>query len=270
MNLYYLLAYFLLYSVLGWALEVAYHVVKQGQVINRGFLNGPVCPIYGVGMVVVLVVLWPYSDHLVLLFLGGLIFATLIELVGGFVLYKAFHMRWWDYSAEPYNLGGYICLRFSLAWGFCIVFAVDIIHPIVELNVYIMDGLLGHILVAVFCVLYVLDCVITVLSIMNLNKDLKRMNAMAAELRHFSDGLTEKIGARTFEADAKVQAGRLQASLGKAELRDRLQAELKKIGKYRGLHQWVGYGRLTKAFPELEHTLYNEELLKIKEKLQKK
>ena len=267
MNLYYLLAYFLLYSLLGWMLEVVYHVLKQGKVINRGFLNGPVCPIYGFGMVAVIAILEPYSSNLALLFIGGIIFATVIELFGGFILYKAFHMRWWDYTNEPFNLGGYICLRFSMAWGVCIVFAIDIIHPIVELNVYLMDGIIGHVLTVIFCIIYAADFIITVLSILNLNKDLKRMNNLARQVRHFSDDLTEKIGEKTFQADAKVQHGRLQASLGRAEARDLMQAEMKKLHKYRALHRWVGYGRLAKAFPNLKHADYNKEFLRMKKSL---
>ena len=93
-RLYYILAYFLLYSFLGWCLEVAFHAVTMGKIVNRGFLNGPLCPIYGFGMTAVILTLRPVEDNLFLLFTGGTVFATLIELIGGFVLLKLFHMRW--------------------------------------------------------------------------------------------------------------------------------------------------------------------------------
>ena len=116
-SLYQIFAYFLIYSCLGWCLEVIYAAVTTGKLINRGFLNGPVCPIYGFGMVIVLFALTPLSHNLLLLYLGGVILPSALELVGGWALYKLYHTRWWDYSDYPFNIGGYICLEFSLLWG---------------------------------------------------------------------------------------------------------------------------------------------------------
>lgn len=263
---YYLISYFLLYSFLGWVLEVVYHVISIGKVINRGFLNGPVCPIYGFGMLSVLVILEPFSDNTLLLFAGGIFFATLIELIGGFVLYKLFHMRWWDYSKEPFNLGGYICLKYSLAWGICILFAMKVVHPFVELNVKILDGVFGHILVALLWIIFFVDFVITLLTVMNLNKDLQEMNKIAGQIRKVSDHMTEKIGEHTIEADARIQEHRVQATLAKAEIRDRLE-ELK---KKQTRNRLFGFNRLHQAFPQLEHSLYNEELHSLIEMLKEK
>ena len=97
-SLYQILAFFLIYSCLGWCLEVIYAAVSTGQLVNRGFLNGPVCPIYGFGMVIVLFTLSPLADNLLLLYLGGVILPSVLELVGGWALYKLYHTRWWDYS----------------------------------------------------------------------------------------------------------------------------------------------------------------------------
>lgn len=295
-NLYYLTAYFLIYAFLGWVVEVAFHVVSVGKMINRGFLNGPLCPIYGVGMIGILTLLSPLSQYPLLLYGGGILFATFVELVGGFVLFKLFHLRWWDYSNEPFNLGGYICLRFSIAWGICIVFVLKIIHPVVELNVYILDNLLGHIVIALLYLIFLADLVVTVLSIMNLNKDLKRLNALAAEVRKTSDSLTEKIGKKTFDVEVKVQEGRVQAALAKAEGRDRLEEfrdkaddftyqlrdraddmtdqlrdRVEQFGAHLLEHSLVqklfGYDRLSKAFPNMSHEQYQKELEAIRETL---
>ncbi|MDO4490791.1 MAG: hypothetical protein Q4B85_06980 [Lachnospiraceae bacterium] len=222
-NLYYLTAYFLIYGFLGWVLEVVFHAVCVGKVINRGFLNGPICPIYGVGMLGILTLLSPLEDHPLLLYAGGILFATLVELVGGFVLYRLFHLRWWDYSDEPFNLGGYICLKFSIAWGICIIFVLKLIHPVIRLNVHILDNLLGHVVIALLYVLFTADLIITVLSIMNLNRDLKKLNALAEDIRHTSDTLTDRIASKAIETEVKVQEGRVQAALARAEFRDKLE-----------------------------------------------
>ena len=82
-SLYHILAFFLIYSCLGWCVEVVYAAATTGQLVNRGFLNGPVCPIYGFGMILVLFFLTPLEDDLLLLYLGGVILPSALELVGG-------------------------------------------------------------------------------------------------------------------------------------------------------------------------------------------
>ena len=95
-SLYHILAYFLIYSCMGWCLEVIYAAATTGQLVNRGFLNGPVCPIYGFGMIIVLFVLTPLQHSILLLYIGGVILPSALELVGGWALYKLYHTRWWD------------------------------------------------------------------------------------------------------------------------------------------------------------------------------
>lgn len=130
-SLYQTLAYFLIYSCLGWCLEVVYAAVTTGKLVNRGFLNGPVCPIYGFGMVIVLYALTPLVDNTLLLYLGGVILPSALELVGGWALYKLYRTRWWDYSDYPFNIGGYICLEFCLLWGVGTLVVMRIVHPVI-------------------------------------------------------------------------------------------------------------------------------------------
>ena len=116
-SLYHVLAFFLIYSCTGWCLEVIFAAATTGQLVNRGFLNGPVCPIYGFGMVIVLFALTPLQGSVLLLYIGGVILPSALELVGGWALYKLYHTRWWDYSNRRWNLDGYICLSASALWG---------------------------------------------------------------------------------------------------------------------------------------------------------
>ena len=131
--------YFFVYGCVGWGVEVAFAAVTTRQLVNRGFLNGPICPIYGFGMVALVTVmqLLPKPEqtgedvNTVLVFFVGMFITTLIELVGGWVLFKLFHTRWWDYSMYRFNLGGYICPQFSLLWGLGSVLMVKVVHPLV-------------------------------------------------------------------------------------------------------------------------------------------
>ncbi len=90
--------------------------MSKGLVVNRGFLNGPVCPIYGFGVLAVFFLLQItgdgefYEQNALKVFIFGVVLATAVELFGGWILDKAFHARWWDYSDRPFNLNGYICL----------------------------------------------------------------------------------------------------------------------------------------------------------------
>ena len=131
MTYYQICWYFLIYSFGGWALEVVYHAVACGKVINRGFLNGPVCPVYGFGVLSVFAMIntiqgggYLMNDGMIFLF--GVILATAVELIAGWLLDVCFHARWWDYSNKPLNLHGYICLEFSLIWGVAILLVVKV------------------------------------------------------------------------------------------------------------------------------------------------
>ena len=100
--------YLLIYACLGWCAEVAFAAVKTGKFVNRGFLNGPVCPIYGFGVCLVVFCLGPVQGNLVFLFLGAVVLTSAIEYATGYVLEKVYHEHWWDYSKRPLNIKGYI------------------------------------------------------------------------------------------------------------------------------------------------------------------
>ena len=141
--LYRFLWIFFIYAFLGWCTEVSYAALVTGRFVNRGFLNGPVCPVYGFGVVIVLTCLTPLANNLPLLFLGSVVLTSALEWLTGFVLEKLFHQRWWDYSDQPFNLSGYVCLRFSIAWGFACLFVVKLLHPTVLLFIRLIPKTLG-------------------------------------------------------------------------------------------------------------------------------
>lgn len=99
----------LIYSCLGWCSEVAFAALRRGVFVNRGFLNGPVCPIYGFGVLLVLLVLEPVKENLALLFFGSMVFCSLLEFIVGFAMERIFHDKWWDYSENPFNHQG-LCM----------------------------------------------------------------------------------------------------------------------------------------------------------------
>ncbi|MEG2203861.1 MAG: putative ABC transporter permease, partial [Oscillospiraceae bacterium] len=179
--------YFLIYAFLGWCAEVCFAAANEGKFVNRGFLNGPVCPIYGFGMLLVIHYLTPLQDKPLILFAGSVFLTSLIELVGGWILKKLFHQAWWDYSDVPFNLGGYVCLKFSLLWGLGCMLVMDLVQPLVVTLVGVAVGLAGRVCLATLLLLLGIDAAATVQSIAKLNRQLRQLDDIAAKLKEISN-----------------------------------------------------------------------------------
>lgn len=219
-SLYHILAYFLIYSCVGWCLEVIYAAATTGQLVNRGFLNGPVCPIYGFGMIIVLFALTPLQHSILLLYIGGVILPSALELVGGWALYKLYHTRWWDYSDLPFNIGGYICLEFCLLWGVGTLVIMRIVHPVVADLVDLIPPFVGVILMCFLYAVYAVDVVATAIAASALADTLDTMEQLGDSIHAVSDAMTQLLGTTTLNADQKLDEGRLQFKLAAAEARD--------------------------------------------------
>ena len=124
-----LLLYFFFYSFVGWIWESSYVSILTKRLTNRGFLTGPMLPIYGSGAVVMLCATYPVQSSDIGIFLLGLIVATILEYVTGVVMEALFQVRYWDYSDKKFNLQGHICLSSSLAWGVFTLLLIRVVHP---------------------------------------------------------------------------------------------------------------------------------------------
>lgn len=266
---------FFIYAFLGWCTEVSYATLVTGKFVNRGFLNGPVCPIYGFGVVIVLTCLTPLADNLLLLFLGSVVLTSALEWLTGFVLEKLFHQRWWDYSDQPFNLSGYICLRFSIAWGFACMFVVKLLHPTVLLFIRIIPQALGVVLLVLLGAVMAVDLAATVSAIVKLNHRLEQLDELAAKIKEVSNEFGENLADRVLDAvergaDWKEDLDELAFRLAerRAELADereeREQRREELLAQARlQLEEWhasmqellvresFGHRRLLKAFPRL-------------------
>lgn len=209
--MYMLLWIFFVYAFLGWCTEVSFAALTSGKFVNRGFLNGPVCPIYGCGVVIVLFFLEPLRENTLLLFLGSVVLTSVLEWLTGFVLERIFHQRWWDYSNEPFNLGGYICLRFSIAWGLACLLVVDVIHPTIHWLITIIPHTLGLVLLAVFSAAMVVDLAATVRTIARINRQLTQLDELAGRIKSLSNELGESLAERVL--DAAEKGGELRDNL---------------------------------------------------------
>ena len=181
-TLYEVLWIFIIYAFIGWCSEVSYAALDRGIFVNRGFLNGPYCPIYGIGVLTVVVVLTPLKRNLLLLYVGSFLLTSILEFLTGLILEKVFHNKWWDYSDKPYNIMGYVCLKFSIFWGFACTFIMLIIHPIIYTFIKYFPKTPGMILLTVILCVFVTDCCVTVATILKFNR---RLAAIKEDLCYF-------------------------------------------------------------------------------------
>ena len=177
---------FYLYCVLGWCFESTVVSVEQRRWVNRGFLRGPMLPIYGFGAVILLHVSLPLQGHPVWSYLACMTAATVFEYIVGVVMEKLFKVKYWDYSKQRFQFQGYICLRSSLCWGFLGLILTGVIHPPINA---LAVGLpfIGLIIIDVlFSAAFVSDVVVSVRSALDLAKvlvELDRLREQGAELR---------------------------------------------------------------------------------------
>ena len=144
--------FFFIYCLFGWIWESCYVSARKRKWVNRGFLHGPLLPIYGFGAIAVLIITLPVQDNPAAVYAVGMIGATLLEYVTGAVMERLFHVKYWDYSNQKFNLNGYICLSSSVAWGFLAIGLIRYIQqPIAECVQKIPDTVLILADAVVFC-----------------------------------------------------------------------------------------------------------------------
>ena len=224
MQIYYLMLYFFVYGFLGWCTEVAYATTKQKKFVNRGFLNGPICPIYGVGVTVVVYFLTPYKENLLLLYIMSTVLVTVLEGITGYLMDKIFHHKWWDYTDQPLNIGGYVCLIFSLVWGVACVIIVRVIHPVIHKVLTFIPHTFGIVLLVIFEICILVDLYVTATGILKLNHQLEAMAKIAAELHEISDKLGENIHEGMMDTIEATEEGRRKLEAATEEGRRKLEA----------------------------------------------
>ncbi len=217
--------FFYLYCFLGWCFESAYVSCKNRKLINRGFMRGPFLPLYGSGAIIMLVLSAPYQENLLLTYISGVIGATLLEYLTGVCMEYLFKMRYWDYSNQPFNFQGYVCLSSSIAWGFLTILMTRIIHKPISLFVLAVPTVILTIAVIILTILIVADFSIAFRTALDLRDILmhmekgkeellriqKRLDVIIAVMDNSKEEITEEIAQKkeqlreTFEKDIRTE-----------------------------------------------------------------
>ncbi len=193
MNFPYLFLVFMLYSFLGYLCEIVCSSIKQKKLVNRGFLCGPYCPIYGVGSLFILFLLLRFKEDPVLVYILGAIITSALEYVTSFILEKIFHNKWWDYSDEKFNINGRIFLFNTLLFGLGSLVIIytgnDIITKILSLFSPLAIKITAYSLLAIF----ILDIIYSCLIAYNLRNRIIICEELKSEKLAKLPGMLEKI-----------------------------------------------------------------------------
>jgi len=271
---YTLFYFFIIYSFMGWCLETVYTTIIKREFVNRGFLHGPFCPIYGFATLSIIVLLKPFETNYIFLFLGSVFLTSILEYITGYVLETAFNSTWWDYSDKPYNLHGRICLSFSIIWGFISILILKVIHPYIINMVNSVPPKLGIIFFYITLLYFIIDFIITVITIFKLKSLLNQLNTVYLELTDkLSDfkinlGNTKSIPELKIKLDQLIESAENKMSKKKSDI-EHLIKELKIKYDSLFIKKCPDYSRLIKAFPDLKFKGLDSILRNVKNKIRK-
>lgn len=274
--------WFILYSFFGWVYESTLCSITSRSLVNRGFLNGPLCPVYGFGALTVILAFWREPDISPWnLFFSSMVLTCTLEYITSWAMEKLFHARWWDYSEYRYNINGRVCLLGALAFGSFSVVLIKAVHPRVMAAVDALSS--GWIFTAagVCFAAGAADCFVTVRHILTLNGRLaeiqEAVDAYKAQARQRAETLRESLQLRLEESIGASALEELRGSrpaVALEELRERLEERFeesaynsRRIQSLLELRKFQDR-RLLRAFPKLASTRYKEALEKLRERIE--
>jgi uncharacterized membrane protein len=260
----------IIYSFLGWVYESTLCSITGRRLVNRGFLNGPLCPIYGCGALAVILVLGKAADQSVfVLFLAGSVLTCTVEYITSWAMEQLFHTRWWDYSHYRFQLNGRVCLLGAIAFGTMSVLLLKVIHPWISGLVDRVPESVRMIVAFVLFVLVFLDTLVTVRTILTMNHKLEEIQAAINQAKEkYGDRLSswkEDLADRAEEwKDTYTQ--RRQQFYERLEESEFYTDKIKKLLSQHSLRE----RRLLRAFPKMRPIGKSDALEDVKRWIEKK
>lgn len=167
---------FLIYSILGWTMESLFNFIISKKLTNRGFLMGPYCPIYGIGIILILFLLKRYQNDIIILFIMSIIICSLLEYLTSLIMELIFKNRWWDYSNMKFNINGRICLEYMIPFGIAGTFTFYIINPFINKLVIAIPKTILIISTLILFIIFLIDIIISaniISKFKNISKNVK-------------------------------------------------------------------------------------------------
>lgn len=222
--------FFFFYSNAGWFFESLYCSIAAKKWINRGFLTGPLCPIYGAGALVLAVFLSPVKDKWYLVFFLGIILCDIVEFITSLILEKLFNARWWDYSHKFMNIQGRICLQHSIIWGFASLLFVRLMHPFFSESFELIPPLYRNILLSIILVVFFIDLAGAVAAAADIRKLNQKLHAFKLSFMKVADTMRSGVENATASVQKSISRQGRKSSEIKQEFDD-IQSQFEQIKK---------------------------------------
>lgn len=172
---------FIIYSFLGWIMEVSGKLIEKKRFINRGFLVGPYCPIYGWGCLAIILLLAKYKDNIILLFIMAIIICSILEYLTSYLMEKLFNARWWDYSKRKFNINGRICLETMIPFGILGSLITYIVNPFITKKITMLSTQTINIISITIFIIFLIDNIISFDVIFKFKKTMKTIEKDGTE-----------------------------------------------------------------------------------------
>lgn len=173
---------FFIYSFAGWFVELTREYIRSKKVVNRGFLVGPYCPIYGCGAILITFLLQKYSDDALVTFVLSTVICGILEYLTSYIMEKIFKARWWDYSDRKFNINGRICLENLVWFGLGGTMVVNYINPLLLDCFKVIPELLLHIILGIIITGFLVDIIVSLRIIFNLKEMKKELRDNTIEI----------------------------------------------------------------------------------------
>lgn len=243
--------FFYFYCFFGWCFESAYVSLKKRRLVNRGFIRGPLLPLYGSGAIMMLVVSMPFQDSLILTYIAGCIGATVLEYVTGVTMEALFKVRYWDYSNQKFNFQGHICLGSTLAWGGLTILMTHVIHrPIEQLVFSIPGGILTGVTFVITCA-FAADFAVSFKAALDLRDVLMKMEQAREELER----MQRRLDVIAAVADEAFTNARKESKERLDDLQERLSEKQEKIQERLAERQEEIQNRFAERQEEIQNRL---------------
>ena len=182
---------FFIYAILGWIIETTLVSIEKRKFVNRGFLIGPYCPIYGFGGLAITILLKNYTKDPIVLFLMAVIICGTLEYFTSYIMEKIFKARWWDYSAKKYNINGRICLETVVPFGILGCLVMYVLNPITFKYLNMLSNSMLNIISAICFTIFITDNIVSYNVISSFTKTVKTINV--GKIKDNTEEITKKV-----------------------------------------------------------------------------
>ena len=182
----FLFSLFIIYSFIGWTIEMVVCAIADKKIVNRGFLVGPYCPIYGFSSLIMIGVLQKYLNDAFVLFIMAIFICTFTEYITSYIMEKIFHARWWDYTNIPFNLNGRVCLDTMIPFGLLGVTVVYVLNPIVMKGIMAVPFIVRKIVSIFLALVFICDLIVS-------SKVMSEMKHVKYKNKDNTEEITKKV-----------------------------------------------------------------------------